>query len=222
MISHKHKVIFLHIPKCAGTSINQLLSDNKNFNYLLPDYEYLYGWCPKRKIFMQHATVQELIELELISNDIWDNYYKFTIVRNPWDRIVSSYNWIKNNLNLDGSLTDFLFLKNSFSLISDLNPSFYRADHLKTQSEFIFHEDYHLDAIFNFKDIGSINFKELFNCKNFELKHHKKSKSKKHYSSYYTNTQIDIVNEIYSDDISNFSFKFEDKRKGLSYFKKFF
>ena len=36
MISHKHKFIFIHIPKCAGTTIEKRLADNKtifDWNY---------------------------------------------------------------------------------------------------------------------------------------------------------------------------------------------
>ena len=221
MISHKYKFIFLHIPKCAGTSVNKMLSEKTNFDYKSPNYEFLYGWCPKRKIFMQHATVQELFELDLISANIWNSYYKFTIIRNPWDRIISSFNWIKSDLKINGSLTDFLFLKNKFSSISNPNPLTYRADHLKTQSEFIFFEDFKLDNIFNFDDIHNINFNKLLNCKNLELEHYKNSNLKKHYSNFYTNTQIKIVEKIYSEDIINFSFKFDDMRKGLGLLKKF-
>ena len=79
MISHKYRCIFIHIPKCAGTSVNKLLSDNTIFDYRTPNYDFLYGWCPKRKLFLQHATVQELLELDLISNKTWNEYYKFTI-----------------------------------------------------------------------------------------------------------------------------------------------
>ena len=62
-----------------GSYTNKLLSDNTIFDYRTPNYDFLYGWCPKRKLFLQHATVQELLELDLISNKTWNEYYKFTI-----------------------------------------------------------------------------------------------------------------------------------------------
>lgn len=222
MISHKYKCIFIHIPKCAGTSINRLLSDSTVFDYRKPNYDYLYGWCPARKIFLQHATVQELLELDLVSIKNWHEYYKFTVIRNPWDRIFSSYNWIKKDLSIKGTFKDFISVEKQFSRIELLNPMDYRADHLKSQSDFIFYEDYELDDIFDFNQIDEIPFDRIINNTEVEIKHYKKSNKKRHYSNYFTNSQRDLVQNIYREDILNFSFKFQDKRGPLNYLKKLF
>lgn len=222
MISHKYKCIFVHIPKCAGTSVNKLLSENTIFDYRTPNYDFLYGWCPKRKLFLQHATVQELLELDLISTKIWNEYYKFTIIRNPWDRLISSYNWIKNNLSIRGKINDFLTMDNQFSRIELLNALDYRADHLKSQSEFVFFEDYDLDDIFEFDKLQNIPFNKILNNNELVIKHFKKSNTNKHYSQYFTNTQKERVKQKYKDDILNFSFEFNDKRSGINHLKKLF
>ena len=64
MISHKHKCIFIHIPKTAGTSINTFFHPGVDFHYDKPDYDRLFGWCPERKFHMQHATSKQLLETE--------------------------------------------------------------------------------------------------------------------------------------------------------------
>ena len=73
---------FIHIPKTAGTSVEQFIKDNgKNeINYL--------GVQNNRS--MHHYTALELKKLE---PHIFDIYYKFSIVRNPYDRLLSEYYW---------------------------------------------------------------------------------------------------------------------------------
>ncbi len=64
--------IFVHIPKCAGVSVARSLYGN------------LAGG---------HATLEEYFRVfkpaEILS------YFKFTIVRNPWDRLVSAYHFLR-------------------------------------------------------------------------------------------------------------------------------
>jgi chondroitin 4-sulfotransferase 11 len=93
-VSHPHKTIFVHIPKTAGTSIEAVLGmhgDKQDigvvpyFNQKL-DHEHLYG----RQ--MQHMTAQAI--RTVLNNDaLFDSYFKFTVVRNPWDRLVSALAW---------------------------------------------------------------------------------------------------------------------------------
>lgn len=70
MISHQHKVIFIHIPKCAGRSISEAF--NQPFDHYTASY---------------YQTKHP---------DWWNEYTVFTTVRNPYQRLVSMYHYIKN------------------------------------------------------------------------------------------------------------------------------
>ncbi len=72
MINHEHKFIFLHIPKCAGVSIGSTL--NK-----------LVGISDPYEGFSIHH--------DFISRKTLEEYFVFTFVRNPWDRMVSQYKY---------------------------------------------------------------------------------------------------------------------------------
>jgi hypothetical protein len=67
------KSIFVHIPKCAGISISHALYGNLAGGHTTLD-EYL-------RIFEPEAIL---------------SYFKFTIVRNPWDRLVSAFHFLKS------------------------------------------------------------------------------------------------------------------------------
>ncbi len=69
MISHKHKLIFIHIPKCAGRSISHALEQP----------------------FDHHTAAY----YETRYNTHWNDYTVFTTVRNPYQRFVSMYHYIK-------------------------------------------------------------------------------------------------------------------------------
>ena len=78
MISHRHKCIFIHITKCAGSSIESAfgidISNNSESNN-----SNLFGWCSKDQLFLQHATPQQLLDFGHITQNIWNTYYKFII-----------------------------------------------------------------------------------------------------------------------------------------------
>jgi len=89
--------LFLHIPKTAGTSIIECLprgqcsienffENNKNNSDLLSC-----GYGAPR----HHYTLEQYGNIGL---DGIDELYKFTFVRNPWDRVVSIFHdWQKQN-----------------------------------------------------------------------------------------------------------------------------
>ncbi|MAO35662.1 MAG: hypothetical protein CMP12_07055 [Zunongwangia sp.] len=221
MISHKYKCIFLHVPKTAGTSINNFYI-NEQLSHKEANYYYLYGWCPKRKLHMQHATVKQLLETELISQEEWVNYYKFCFVRNPWDRAFSDYYWMMNDRKIKDSFKNYINKQGKFSKVLNDNTNInYRGDHLISQTSFL---DTHGAAPLNFigrfenfeTDILKVN-KELRIDKKFDI-HLNKGKVKKHYSKFYNSAKKNMVEEKYNEDIINFGYQYEDKKNSIEKF----
>lgn len=69
-VSHKHKLIMVHIPKNAGTAIEKSLSMEGTGHF---------NW----KKYARELPTE------------WDTYKSFSVLRNPIDRFISSYNYAK-------------------------------------------------------------------------------------------------------------------------------
>mgnify|MGYP001058701989 CR=1 FL=1 len=227
MISHKHKCIFIHIPKTAGTSINSFFHPGVVFHYKNPDYERLFGWCPKRKLHMQHATSKQLLETELITESQWKTYYKFAFVRNPWDRAYSDYLFIKDFAKVNGSFKEYITKKGEFNKIfTDNTNENYLGDHLQSQSSFLdLNGKNEINFIGRFENFSKDILKVLSYLeinKNFDVFQNKSKNRIREYSNFYTNSNKKLIESIYNDDINLFNYTFEDKRKGINSLKKFF
>lgn len=162
MISDTYKTVFIHNPKCAGTSIKSALMAN-------PDGHWKYGdW---------HYTITQLKKIPLTHND----YHKFAVVRNPYDRFVSAftyniekvcvpedYHWVSYPLSYK-VLSSYIIRGDRWSnrlsgsdLISSFrafvkSPDFAHIHdkgwpvHMKPQSHFFKYED--LDTVCFFEDL---------------------------------------------------------------------
>ena len=103
-ISHEKKIIFVHIPKTGGTSIEYVLGlhgDKQHigitpYRYQELDLEHLYGG------HLQHLSAMEIKNL---LPTFFNDYKKFTFVRNPWDRMVSEAAWLDGKWAKGISLT---------------------------------------------------------------------------------------------------------------------
>lgn len=100
IISHQKQFIFIHIYKVAGTSIkNSLLKYSEGGSGNLPFRSRIVNRIFGNKIFTKdfdpHITAMEL-KREL-PNKIYNNYFKFAFVRNPFDWQVSLYNYMLKN-----------------------------------------------------------------------------------------------------------------------------
>ncbi len=225
MISHEHKVIFIHIPKCAGSSIEYYFNV-KPFDWRKPNFYTLCGWDSKRKIHLQHATAKQYLELELIDEKTWHQYFKFAFVRNPWSRAYSDYFWIMKDTGIRDTFQNFILKKGKFSeVLNDFCKKEYRGDHLTSQTEFItVNGEIAVDFIGRFETFNQ-DFEKvrkilrLNKPMNF---HAKKSKKRhKHYSHYFSNSKKLLIEKQYSEDISTFNYEFIDRRAQLNIFQQF-
>lgn len=216
MINHKHKCIFIHISKCAGTSIENafgLLKQPVN----KPDYTNLYGWCEKNKIFLQHATPQELLDLKLLKRETWDTYYKFIIIRDPWDRAYSDYVWMLKQIKSFDSFKRFLKKEGVFEKKLTLKNKYYRGDHLKQQYDYFQLDGDKIiyDKVIRFEDLSyeldflekKLNVKEGF----FKQKKKESKRKFKHYSIFYNAAKRQLLKQYFSNDITEMGYTFNNK-----------
>jgi hypothetical protein len=129
MISHKFRFIFIHIPKTSGSSLSVFL---KNFidntilktSNTIQQINNLQVICERTGMDIKHKDIKYYENL--YGNKIND-YFKFTIVRNPYDRILSFYFFFKGNKNKVFNKNEFIdFLKkNDFSQYKYINDSIY-------------------------------------------------------------------------------------------------
>lgn len=83
-ISHGYKFIYIHIPKTAGTSISKAIDS-------LPTKPIPSRIVPVDYKYAKHHKAREM--KRLLGDAIWNDYFSFAFIRNPWDLMVSSYNW---------------------------------------------------------------------------------------------------------------------------------
>lgn len=196
MISHKHKFIFLHIPKAAGTSISKALSENSHsikFRYSHPKLdEYFDSFNDKYNL---------------------EEYFIFSFCRNPFDRFVSAFNYIKKGgvNRFDKISRDKLGLQNlefkEFAL---------QLLHQDLPVHFIPQADFFMGKNLNRMNfIGKFeNLQQDFDiaCDEIGIERSKltcnNKRKHKHYIEYYDDETREIVAKKYAKDIEYFSYKF--------------
>jgi len=208
MLSIKHKCIFVHIPKTAGQSIElyflRLLGLNWNSRGSLL---LRYNENPKKgPESLAHLTCSEYTELGYIDRRRAKEYFKFSFVRNPWDRLVSEYKYRYQNKVL---FKDFV----KQIKITSNRPCSDTLRHLLPQYVFLFDEEGKplVDFIGRFENLQE-DFNKVFKKLNIpggNLGKRNVFYRRKHYSYYYDKETKNIVSEIYKKDIEIFGYKFE-------------
>lgn len=93
MISDKLKFVFIHIPKTGGSSVSYFLKNVSNEEIGMTDSRVGKGkgvFVNENGKNVKHLTLYEILKDE---GSKYGDYYKFTIVRNPYDRTMSYYFW---------------------------------------------------------------------------------------------------------------------------------
>ncbi len=191
-----NKILFIHIPKTAGTSVNHILSSNRN-NLWKRDDQFNYH----DPLFVLERNNPEI---KLIDP------FVFSIVRNPYDRIFSCYRHFNFRNKKNISFTQYLEIcsKRDISTTQgDIN--FWKTPMIFfPQSLFLYDLNGRLkkDNIYKFENLSKLERKLSKILKKRIYFPRLNFQSSSDYQKYYTYKNIETVKELYSIDFENFGY----------------
>lgn len=182
-VSTDYKFIFVHVPKCGGNSIKEAFNlKGHNHSKITPEYV----------------------------NENYSNYFKFTFVRNPWDRVVSAFKYLKDVSTLDAYHRDFINTR--YPQFEDFIKSKEWTEwlHFLPQHQFI-----SIDSKICVDFIGKVETMQSdFNiiCKTLGVKPKTLSKinatNRNNYTEYFDDETRQIIADVYAKDIELFEYKY--------------
>jgi hypothetical protein len=148
VVCHNRKIIFIHIPKTAGSSIEHLLRD---------EGKYELDFIGVRNGRSTHHYMG--IELKIILKELYSVYYKFSFVRNPYDRLISEYFWCRiKNIGYKFNKTFDEFLDYVEDIVKNKKfTEHIENDHFIPQYLFLFFDNKLIvNNIFKYEDIETV------------------------------------------------------------------
>ena len=200
MIDHKYKIIFIHIPRCGGTSIEKAITG----------YDY-WQIAP----LLKHAPAN--IYKNLFPR-YWKEYFKFSIVRNPYTRFRSLWKY-RDAYGLSKDLSGKIKLKKYLSYFhsnnqtietqrnlikNGINIAYISSKKFKQNRVYGNYLNEPLDAIYNFESLPLV-FEELGRKLGIDITqtHTEKSLAQPPELS---KEVYNVINKICSKDFSTFGY----------------
>jgi len=203
MISLQKRFLFVHIPKTAGNSIQSVLRDYSEDQLIALRKEQdgieRFGLRSTKYKIKKHSTLNEYHRA--LGEEQFRDLYKFTCVRNPWDRMVSYYftptqnpeTWNRKKfreiISKAVSLADYLRLDNG------------EGDPFAN-----------VDCIMRFENLAD-EFRAVCSTIGIPppaLPRYNRS-SRDHYSKYYDDELRELVRARFAAEIERFSYRFEEQ-----------
>ena len=214
-ISHKHKYLYFVVPKCASKTIRLSLGQYTDIGY------------PKPSPLGQHITINDFFKSNYF--DLFEQYFKFTFVRNPYEKLYSSFMqdihaW--KSYKIWHSVKKDIFLSIGENFNRYMQEYVYESD-IKSDWDYIhfcpMHEFATIDNELCLDWFGKAenienDLQELSKLLNLDIKKHQdanirsKPSTNIKYLDKYTRETITLVNEIYSKDFELFSYPMLDPK----------
>ena len=203
-------MIFIRIPKNASTSIYNHLGDfnlvhkhKKEFDRFLNDKTYRNWFSPT------HAKPNEI---SLVMGNMIRNYMSFAVVRNPWDRAISMYEFaLKNDLgklyNMDTKMTFAEFCELMLLKYEQQDKQFIAIHDQSSWLEGMFSPNF----VLRFENLKTDFEKMLKDC---DINHvspnlpHENSSKRGHYHDYFDFKSRRTIEKIFERDIDTFKYKY--------------
>jgi len=185
--------IFVHVPKCAGVSVCRALYGNLGPGHT-PFSEYPWIFDPNS----------------------FQSYFKFTFVRNPWDRLVSAYHFLKRGGMNDADL-EFAKVElkpyNSFDAFVRgwLNEdNIWKRHHFRPQFFYLedLHRRVHLDFIGRFENLRNDFLYVADKLKISADLPRSNMSTHLEFRSLYSDETRAIVSRVYAQDIKQLQYTF--------------
>jgi len=208
MISHRYRCIFVHIPKTGGTSLEKLIWPPPRERTAADLWQ---GHVDAMSNKYQTGGLQHLLAHQIrteVGADIFDAYWRFSIVRNPWDKAVSQYSFIHRRPDL----LDWIGMgpDDGFKRYLELTA---RTAHVQWEPQVNFLRDDNGEWLVT--DIGRFEQFEAFFRTALdrlgiaaEAIPHEKRGLRGHYARYYDDESREMIAQRYADDIAAFGYRF--------------
>jgi hypothetical protein len=192
-ISDKYQIIFIHIPKCAGEAVWALLGiDKKPYN--------LISFSPP---VLQHLLPKQL-RGEYIPEEKWNAYKKITIIRNPYDRVVSDYFWMQQGGwgFVEASFDEYLGTRETVVLQNSYSENMF-YDHFYPLH--FYFEDIQFDHVIRYESLekGIAELRELCQIENPLTKQNASERG----SFVLNQEQKDRIYQMYERDFLDFGYE---------------
>jgi hypothetical protein len=182
----KENILFIHIPKTGGTSVERFFSKTTPNNIALMGHE------KGSDITLQHTPYETLMKdkKEFISPDA----KIITIVRNPYERIMSDLFYLKK-INIHSTKKEVLHKIEEYVRENSDNHGIPQYVFLKGVPKVLI---MHTETLT--EDMHRLGYKE-FNA------HYNANKTKVNYYDYLNDESIRFINKYYDKDFKFFNYK---------------
>jgi hypothetical protein len=228
MISLKKQFLFIHYPKTGGTSFQNILvpyteyqinrqnPNNTDSCYLVID--------PKNSEYGKHWKLGQY--KEALDKDTYQKLFKFAVIRNPWDLMISWY-FSPHSHRKQWNRDKFIQLVNSVSRLRDYIQTFSTIERvgqklLRTYPvmNYLIEDkplDSEIDYLIKFETINE-DFKQVCRLLDIPEKNlpHKHKSNRHHYSYYYDQELQEIVAMKFKKEIDFIGYEFEKSDTNLT------